>query len=89
MAHGATRRITTADHWQARDLFTEGSGVLRVGVSKFNSKWESAGNALDEVEIEDRINCNLADLYTEQDLDQWAQENKLDKLFQLAVPAEV
>ena len=79
------RPVPTTD--RAQDLYAVGSAALWDGTSKFNRKWDSVESALAEVEVEDPINCDLADLHADQDLDQWAQENELADLFSV-VPDE-
>ena len=84
MEHQEKRQIPIAD--QARDLIVEGSATLRARVAKFNCKWDNAASASDKNKIEEQINCNLADLYADQNLDQWAQEDELDDLLSSVAP---
>lgn len=62
------RRIFPAE--QARDLFTEDGKGLSIGVQKFNRKWKNIEDSMNTTEIENEINCDLTEIYSDEHLDQ-------------------
>ena len=54
---------------------------LEIGVEKFNQKWQGVEDALDTIELDNDINCDMMNLIADQGVDQWAQEIELDDMF--------